>query len=145
MSLKAEEIYPSVGITILIFRDDKVLLGKRKGSHAAGEWAFPGGSMEYMESIRETVHREVKEETNMIVGEPEFVRLYNHREYSPKHFIDIAVRVPWVAGDPIVREPEKCEGWEWFTLDNLPNPLFVGIESVLEALKVGKIYFDPEN
>jgi hypothetical protein len=39
-------------------------------------------------------------------------------------------------------EPEKCEGWEWYDLNNLPEPLF-GCEPVyLEAYKTGKNYFD---
>ena len=40
-----------VGIGVIILKDGKVLLGKRKGSHGAGEYAFPGGHLEYMESF----------------------------------------------------------------------------------------------
>ena len=41
-----------VGIGIKIFKGSKILLGKRKGSHGEGEYAFPGGHLEYMESIK---------------------------------------------------------------------------------------------
>ncbi|HOF50487.1 MAG TPA: hypothetical protein PLH22_02295 [Candidatus Colwellbacteria bacterium] len=34
---------PRVGIGVMIFKNGKVLLGKRKGSHGEGEYAFPGG------------------------------------------------------------------------------------------------------
>jgi 8-oxo-dGTP diphosphatase len=32
-------------------KDGRVLLGKRRGSHGRGEYAWPGGHMEYMESF----------------------------------------------------------------------------------------------
>ena len=38
---------PRVGIGVMIFKDGKVLLGKRKASHGEGEWASPGGHLDY--------------------------------------------------------------------------------------------------
>ncbi|WP_134596929.1 NUDIX domain-containing protein, partial [Pseudomonas aeruginosa] len=37
---------PQVGVGVLILRDGKVLLGRRKGSHGAGCWSAPGGHLE---------------------------------------------------------------------------------------------------
>ena len=38
--------YPKTGIAVMIMKDDKVLLGKRKGARGAGDYAFPGGKLE---------------------------------------------------------------------------------------------------
>ena len=43
--------YPKTGIAVMIMKDGKVLLGKRKGAHGAGEFAFPGGKLEWGESF----------------------------------------------------------------------------------------------
>ena len=51
-----------VGVGVMILKGGKVLLGKRKGSHGQGEYAFPGGHMEYLVGIEETARREVLEE-----------------------------------------------------------------------------------
>lgn len=51
-------LHPKVGIGVMIFKDGKVLLGKRKGSHGDGEYSFPGGHLNYMESFEDCAQRE---------------------------------------------------------------------------------------
>lgn len=123
-------------------KDGKFLLGKRKSSHGDGEYASPGGHLEYMESIEDCVKREVMEETGGEVENIKFLRLYNMKAYAPKHYIDICVTCDWKGGQPKVIEPEKCESWDWYDLDNLPQPLFRSWHTIIEALKTGKNYFD---
>ena len=53
---------PSVGVAVIVVNNGKVLLGKRKGSHGSGSWAFPGGHLEMNESIEACARREVFEE-----------------------------------------------------------------------------------
>ena len=38
-----KENRPKVGLGVMVMKDGKVLLGKRKGSHGAGEYVWPGG------------------------------------------------------------------------------------------------------
>ncbi|MDP3996498.1 MAG: NUDIX domain-containing protein [bacterium] len=137
-----DEKRPKVGIGVMIFKDGKVLLGKRKSSHGAEEYAWPGGHLEYMESVEECAKREVLEETGMKIKNVKFLRLLNFKDYAPKHYIDIGVTADWKSGEPKVREPEKCESWSWYKLQNLPVPLFKALPSYFEALKTGKNFFD---
>ena len=60
---------PSPGITLLIrAADGKILIGKRTGNTRYGNtWCLPGGYIEYEESFIETAHREVLEETGLII------------------------------------------------------------------------------
>ncbi len=44
---------PQVGVGVLILRDGKVLLGRRKGSHGAGCWSAPGGHLEFGEAVED--------------------------------------------------------------------------------------------
>lgn len=126
-----------VGIGVVVFRNgyQEVLVGKRKGSHGEGEWALPGGHLEYMESFFSTAVRELAEEVgpNFIVRNLRVVSLINLIEYAPKHYIDIGMACEWISGDPVVMEPHKVDTWEWVSVNDIPTPRFATVERIVEA------------
>lgn len=141
----AEEIRkPKVGVGIMIFKDGKILLGKRKNSHGAGEYSFPGGHLEYMEGFEECARRETLEEVGIEIKNIKFLFIKNTAFYTPKHYVHIGLIADWESGEPKVLEPEKCEGWGWYGLDNLPKPLFNLCDLTFDAYKTGKNYYDKE-
>jgi len=42
---------PYIGVGVCVVKDGKVLLGKRQNAHGDGCWCFPGGHLEFKESI----------------------------------------------------------------------------------------------
>ncbi len=134
--------WPKVGVGVMVFKDGKVLVGKRKGSHGQGEYAWPGGHMEHMESFEMCAKREVMEETGMEIENIRFLRVSNFKDYAPKHYVDIGLMADWKAGEPQVMEPDRCEAWAWYDPNDLPSPLFKSLPSYLEALKTGRTFFD---
>ena len=138
------ETKPLAGVGVMIFKDGKVLLGKRKGSFGAGEYAFPGGHLEYMESFIECAKRETKEESGIEIENVKFGHLGNLKEYAPKHFIQVGMVADWKSGEPKIMESNKCDGWGWYDLDNLPPPLFFATKLCIEAHKEGFIFKDLE-
>ena len=97
-----EQQIPQVGIGVMIFKGGKVLLGKTKGSHGAGEYAFPGGHLEYMESFEDCAKRETLEEAGIEIENVRFNCLSNVTSYKPKHYVHIGVVADWKSGDPMV-------------------------------------------
>ena len=136
------ETKPRVGVGIMILKEDKILLGKRKNSHGDGQYAFPGGHLEYMESFEECALREIAEECGIEVANIRFQYLANIKLYAPKHYCHIGLIADWVGGEPKVLEPEKCESWDWFSFEVLPSPMFEACRMAIEAYKTGRIYRD---
>ncbi|MDP3726489.1 MAG: NUDIX domain-containing protein [bacterium] len=134
--------YPKVGVGVMILKDGKVLMHKRKGAHGGGEYAWPGGHLEYMESFEECVRREVREEAGIEIKNIRFLRILNLKAYAPKHYVDVGFTAEWASGEPQTLEPEKNEGWDWYDIDKIPEPHFKGIDSYIEAYKTGRNYYD---
>lgn len=140
-----EKQRPKVGIGVMILKEGKVLLGKREGSHGQGEYAFPGGHLEYLESFADCAKREALEECGIEIENIRFQFLANVKRYAPKHYVHIGLIADWKNGEPKLLEPEKCEGWEWHSLNNLPKPLFEFCEISINSYQTGKNYYDFEN
>lgn len=105
---------PRVGVGVMIFKNGKILLHKRRGSHGEGEHSFPGGHLEYMESFEECARRETKEEAGIEIKNIRFQYLANVKEYTPKHYVHVGLVADWLSGEPKVMEPEESdpiEGW----------------------------------
>jgi len=139
--MNADSQYPKTGLAVMVIKDGKVLLGKRKGAHGAGDYAFPGGKLEMNESFEECARRETREEAGIEIKNIRFLRLQNFKFYD-KHFVDVGLVVDWASGEPKNMEPDKCEGWAWYDINNLPEPLFKGCYSAIEAYKTGRNYYD---
>ena len=133
---------PKVGIGVMILKEGRVLLGKRKGSHGEGEYSFPGGHLEYMESFEECARRETKEECGVEIENIRFQFLQNLTDYAPKHYAHIGLLADWKSGEPEVLEPDKCESWDWYELSAVPNRIFKACEIALKAYRTGENYFD---
>jgi 8-oxo-dGTP diphosphatase len=131
-----------VGIGVMIVKDGKVLLGKRKGSHGAGEYAFPGGHLEYMESFADCAMREVGEECGIKIKNIKFQFLANLTDYAPKHYVHIGLLAEWAGGQPEVLEPERCESWDWYEINKLPQLMFKTCELAIDSSRTGGNYYD---
>lgn len=137
-----EEPKVKVGIGVMIMKDGKVLMHRRKGAHGEDTYAWPGGHMEYMESFENCAKRETMEEAGIEITNIRFLRLMNLKDYAPKHYVDVGLVADWKSGEPRMMEPDKGDDWCWYDLDNLPQPLFATIPSYIEAYKNGRYFYD---
>lgn len=141
--MDAKEQRPKVGIGVMVFKEGKVLMGKRNSGDVAGKYIFPGGKLEYLESLEECARRETREEAGIEIKNLLFLQLRNELDYAPKHhYINIGFVAEWESGEARVMEPDKFDSWGWYPLDKLPTPLFEATPFYIEAYKTGKHYFD---
>lgn len=133
--MRDDERSPVPGVGIMIVKDGKVLMGKRLKGHGAGTYAFPGGHLEFGESIIDCVHREVAEEVGIEVKNPRLRAVIGDRSRKFLHYIEFAIVVDWDSGEPQNREPDKCAGWDWYDMDNMPEPLFTSMLEYIAAYR----------
>ncbi len=125
----------------MLLKDGQVLLTKRKGSHGEGEYAFPGGHLEYLESFEDCARRETKEECGIEIQNIRFLYLTNVTKYAPKHYVHIGLIADWKSGEPQNLEPDRSDGWRWYDLGKLPEPLFEFCRLSFDAYKTGRNYY----
>ena len=133
---------PLVGIGVLILKDGKVLMSQRKSSHGTGEFNFPGGHLEFGESFEQCAKREAMEEAGLEIKNIKFQFLANVKKYPGKHYVHIGLIANWKKGEPKIKEPDKNGPWKWYSLKNLPKPLFEMCRLTFESYKTGKFYLD---
>ena len=125
---------PYVGVAVIIVRDRKVLLGKRKSGHGSGSWQFPGGHLEFKEDIKTCAIREVLEEAGICIKNIRIGTYTNDIfESENMHYVTLFVIAEYDTGEAEAREPDKCEQWGWFEPNCLPEPLFLPVQNLLKS------------
>lgn len=138
--MQADIKRPLIGVAVVVIREGRILLGKRKNAHGAGTWQLPGGHLEFNESIEACARREVFEETGLHVDD--LVRgPYTNDifEDEGKHYVTLFVIARRCDGEPVLKEPQKCDRWDWFSWNDLPAPKFLPLSSLVA------LGFDPFN
>jgi len=124
-----------VGLTAMVVRNGKILLGERFNTETAnGMFAYPGGRMDYGETPENGVVREVLEETGLVVNKERMYFLTSKNEYFPeanKHYVSLVFIVEDFEGEPETKEPNKCKGWDWYDPFDLPENTFWAIKDVI--------------
>ncbi|WP_318404270.1 nucleotide triphosphate diphosphatase NUDT15 [Photobacterium leiognathi] len=127
---------PMVGIGIIVVNEqNQILIGKRKNSHAP-YYSIPGGHMEIGETFSQCAMREVEEETGLIIDNPTVIAVTNNLDtYNEcgKHYISVTLLATSYHGELQLREPDKCEGWQWVEPRNVPSPQFDASEQAIQC------------
>jgi len=125
---------PTVGVGILIRRDDAVLLIRRKNVHGSGSWSTPGGHLDHGEAPEACAAREALEETGVEVGDVRFRAITSDVfETEGKHYVTIWMEGEYQAGEPFVNAAYEISEVGWFRWDRLPSPLFLPLQNLLEG------------
>ena len=119
--------FPKVGLGVIIVNQEgNILVGKRIGSFAQ-KYSIPGGKLELGETFERSATREIKEETNLEIKNPEVIAVTNNLETyreEGRHFVSIILLVKEFTGELRLLEPHKCSEWLWVDPRHLPEPHF---------------------
>jgi len=113
---------PVPAVIAVVIREGRALLVRRANPPDAGLWGFPGGKIEFGETVPDAAIRELREETG-ITGEAQGVIttldiLVPSEDGSLRqHYILIAVRCRWISGNPVAGD-DALEA-RWFPIEDL--------------------------
>lgn len=105
---------PLVGTTAVVFRDEKVLLGKRADN---GEWRCVSGIVDPGEEPADAAARECLEEAGVVLRVERLALVHQvpritYANGDQADYLDLVFRCTWVSGDPHPADGELTEvGW----------------------------------
>lgn len=125
---------PKIGVGVIVLKDNRVLMLKRKNAHGNGSWCFPGGHLEFNEGVEDCAIRETLEETGIRIKNLRFGPFTNDVfKEEGKHYVTLFMIADYDSGEARIIEPEKCDGLEWSEWEKLPEPLFVPVQNLLKS------------
>jgi ADP-ribose pyrophosphatase YjhB (NUDIX family) len=107
---------PWVGVGIVVWRGDEILLVRRAKPPRLGEWSIPGGAQSLGETVFEAAIREVREETGVAIRPTGIITVVDSiirdAEQRPQfHYTLVEVSAEWIAGDAVAADDVDDVRW----------------------------------
>jgi len=116
--------YIGVGVgAVIVNNDGKFFLSQRGplSKNERGLWEFPGGSVEFGETLADALKREMLEEYGIQIEVGELLDVVDHILPEEKqHWVSPAFICRIVQGVPAILETGKCSQIGWFSLNEFP-------------------------
>ncbi|KKP93108.1 MAG: hypothetical protein US98_C0029G0009 [Parcubacteria group bacterium GW2011_GWC1_38_6] len=115
------KLIPSV--YALFVKEGKILLSRRyQTGYEDGNYGLPSGHVDGGETMRDALAREMYEEVGVEIDKNDLdLVLTMHRQCGDHERIDLFFVVKNWEGELKNMEPEKCDDFSWFPLNQLPE------------------------
>ena len=124
---------PVVNVVCFATLEDGRCLLIRRGD--TGHWALPGGTVEWGETLRQTIVRELKEEAGVEpVALGELVGVFSAPWRDPRlHLVTVVVRARIEPPEGPPTNPLEIREVGLFEVGQLPEPLAPGMRDLIDA------------
>jgi 8-oxo-dGTP diphosphatase len=109
---------PSLAVDCVVFDPGgRLLLIRRKNPPFEGQYALPGGYVDYGETTEHAAARELAEETGLVAASVSLIGVYSDPQRDPRgHVVSIAYRIETTGHDPRAGDDAAAAafvaGWE---------------------------------
>ncbi len=128
-----------IDLHLVLLRDECILMGERRNTEfAAGQYHVPAGRLEIDETIVDGIIREAAEETGigLMAEDIDLAYLMHFRGETDR--LSLFFKTDRWAGEIENREPDKCAGWEWIPVGDLPATTVPYARQAIADLLAGK-------
>lgn len=116
--------------------EGRLLLVQRLTAPEAGCWGLPGGKIDFGEPAKVATAREISEELGITITIGEIACLTETIGADDgQHWVAPVYHATIATGTPMLMEPDKHGGWNWFALDDLPDALTTPTQQFLASLR----------
>jgi 8-oxo-dGTP diphosphatase len=109
---------PALAVDVVVVDGDKILLVKRGRPPHQGEWALPGGFVEYGETVESAAKREVQEETGIAIDLSAILGIYSDPERDPRGHTVSIVFVGKMVGGQLQGRDDAADA-RWYEINDL--------------------------
>lgn len=149
-----------VGVGALIQNQNREILFLHKNANAKnepGKWGFPGGEVEFGETLEQTVKREVMEEVGVEIEIERLLKIIDHfppetvlssnsedsTSHHPalgmQHWVNPVFKAKITKGIPKIMETHKFSEMKWFNETEIPDNITVNLKDLFKDIQTGKI------
>ncbi|WP_330456135.1 NUDIX domain-containing protein [Streptomyces sp. NBC_00820] len=123
--MNPEPAQPVIDTHVILRTGDKILFSQRGGPYGHGRWHMPSGKLDKGEPLTVGAARELYEETGVVTDPTQLrlVQVVHHRQDAETERIGFFFEATEWEGEPVNREPEKCQALQWFTVHELPDDI----------------------
>ncbi|HKJ95547.1 MAG TPA: NUDIX domain-containing protein [Gammaproteobacteria bacterium] len=130
---------PVIAVIAVVERAGKVLLVRRRNPPQVEHWGFPGGRVEWRESLGDAALRELSEETGLrgrvTALWPPLELLPGDYRCPDHHYVLVPVRIVAEPGNPTPADDASDAGF--FRPGELPAPLCTDVQALVSRLTDG--------
>ena len=105
-----------IGVGVVVWRGEQVLLVKRGNAPRKGEWGLPGGAQDLGETVHETAAREVREETGLTVRPGQVITVVDSVSRDARgtveyHYTLVEIAAEYVDGEAVALDDVDAVRW----------------------------------
>ncbi len=133
-----------VGVGAIIVNTRGRVFMAQRGPLAGNErglWEFPGGAVEFGETLLAALKREITEEYGLLIEVRDLLDVVDHiLPEEGQHWVSPTYVCALIGGEAEIREPGKCAALAWFEPDDVPDSLTqisrINLQHYLERINV---------